>query len=107
MTKRNKTARHCAMDEFHYSTPQEHRPLGAQALLDRVIPNHTPPRDKPSDSTDDALPALIDISNELPPPSLHTVTDQIEHTITANAAQLLTVDDQREILHLDASFDTY
>ena len=33
--------------------------------------------------------------------------DQTEHTITANAAQILMVDNQQEILHLDASFDMY
>ena len=38
---------------------------------------------------------------------MNKVTDHNEHTITANAAQLLTAEDQEEIPHLDASFDMY
>ena len=106
-TREDKTARHCAMDEFHYGTPQENHHLGAQPLLDRVIPNHTLPSDKPLDTTEMDIPELIDTIVELPPPALDTVTDHNEHTITANAAQLLTAEDQEEILHLDASFDMY
>ena len=67
VTKRDKTARHCAMDKFHYGTPHAGRPTGAQALLDRVLPNHTPPCDKPPESLADNLHELIDTSNELPP----------------------------------------
>ena len=41
------------MDEFHYGTPARNRPTGAQALLDKVIPNHIPPSDKPDAQDDD------------------------------------------------------
>ena len=92
-TKREKTARHCAMDEFHYGTRHANRPTGAQSLLDKIIPNHTPPIDKSADTLDLTLPELIDTTDITPPLALDTVTDTAEHTITANAAQLLTGDD--------------
>ena len=94
ITKRDKTARHCAMDEFHYGTPSAQRPDGAQALLDRLIPNHVPPSDKPApdqyqEQDPHHLTDLIDTSISLPPLALDSVTDTTEHTITANAAQVL------------------
>ena len=75
-------------DLFHYGTPQSHRPAGAQSLIDKVLPNHVPPADKPSDTADSELPEYIDTSTTVPPLALDSVTDNTEHTVTANTAQL-------------------
>ena len=90
VTKRDKTARHCDIDKFHYGTPQQNRPLGAQDLLDKILPHHVPPADKPEDAVDPEMPEYIDTSLTTPPLALNSVTDTTEHTVTANAAQLLT-----------------
>ena len=85
-TKSDKTARHCTMDEFHYSTHQDHRPVGAQDLLSRLLPNHVPPCDKPDNP--DSTPELLDTTITNPPVALDSVTDGTEQPITANAAHL-------------------
>ena len=100
-TKRDKTARHCVMDEFHYGTPHAQRPEGAQALLDRLLRTHTPPIDKPADpdpiADEPPFPEFVDTSLRIPPLALDSVTDTTEHNITANAAQIWT-----ELVHTDA-----
>ena len=60
VTKRDKTARHCAIDEFHYGTARTHpRPLGAQDLLDKILPHHVPPADKPHAAMEQEMPEFI------------------------------------------------
>ena len=89
VTKRDKTVRHCAIDEFHYGTARTHRPLGAQDLLDKILPHHVPPADKPQAAMEQEMPEFIDTSLTTPPLALDTVTDTTEHIGTANAARLL------------------
>ena len=77
------------MDEFHYGTSHTNRPTGAQDFLDKILPNHLPPAGKPPDSPA-TMPEFINTSlTSTPPLALDSVTDPTEHTITANAAQLL------------------
>ena len=107
-TKRDKTARHCAMDEFYYGTPHAHRPLGAQELLDKVLPTHVPPCDKPPDQLEESsVQALVDTTISNPPLALDTVTDAMEQTLTANAAQLSALDDtdHQNLVEADAPDD--
>ena len=113
-TKRDKLARHCAVDEFHYSTPTSARPHGAQALLDTVLPMHTPPADKEKDTLA-PCGAYQDMDNnalhtplDTLPPSATDIRRESAHTHhTATAAQLLGEERQQEILHLDSSTDMY
>ena len=117
VTKRDKVARHCVLDEFHYSTPRAARPLGAQQLLNRVLPNHIPPADKvnmdkvPADhASDDDQHIALDEA----PPELHAVSDnhiirqnEEEAPITAAAAQLLGEEHQQALIHMESTTDMY
>ena len=110
-TKRDKLARHCAVDEFHYSTPASQRPHGAQTLLDSVLPSHKPPADAHADPTAATPDTYQDMNN-----AIHTPMDTLppyvcdergDSPTIATAAQLLCEEGQQEILHLDSSTDMY
>ena len=115
-TKRDKVARHCAVDEFHYSTPANERLHGAQTLLDKVFPNHTPPVDTPPangtaqhtngdyQTEDNALQVPL---HTIPPFTMDTRMDSEASGTTATAAQLLTEERQQEIINLQSSTDMY
>ena len=110
-TKQDKIARHCAVDEFHYSTPSSERPHGAQTLLDKVLPNPTPPADTSHLSTGDYTEEAQALHTSLDTLPLYTQDVrqgyEAESSITAVAAQLLCEEHQQEILHLHSSTDMY
>ena len=117
VTKRDKFARHCVLDEFHYSTPRDTRPLGAQHLLDRVLPHHVAPVDQAKHHQDHVTEDTdedyhITIAGD--PYPLDLVSDQHitrqespEIPITATAAQLLGEFHQQELIHMDQTMDMY
>ena len=67
VTKRNKTGRHCTIDEFHYDSI--HRPSGACQVLDAIDP--TLCHRHPSVPADDHI--LIDPADDLPQIPLDSV----------------------------------
>ena len=112
-TKRDKIARHCALDEFHYGAQRSERPHGAQTLLDTILPAHKPPadsdvetftRDAVYQDMADAIQAPLDAM----PPYDHDIKQHSVNTHhTATAAQLLGEESQQEIIHLTSSTDMY
>lgn len=75
--------------------PQQHPPYGPQTLLDNIFPHHILPSDKQDSAVDSNDEDLLDTSLVTSVTlALDSVTDVLEHTITANAAQLLTNADQ-------------
>ncbi|KAI2502314.1 hypothetical protein MHU86_12118 [Fragilaria crotonensis] len=106
VTKRDKTARHCKLDEFHYGSPPSERPHGAQHLLSQVLPRYnplSPPLDNPKDMPLDEFEPHSDIP--LPIDAIHETLDA--QPTTAVAAQLLAHQQHQAILHLDMSKDMY
>ena len=98
VTGRDKTARHCRIDEFHYGTPSEARPSGAQQLLEAVFPN-TIPGDA---SEKDRIEEFFEESPDIQPVPLDEIALSQEDTpVTAAAATLLGETQTQEILHLD------
>jgi hypothetical protein len=97
VTQREKTGRHCTIDEFHYGST--HRPPGACQVLDSIDPHfsqHQPPR-----HPDDTL--LLVPTEDIPNIPLDTIDPQLEllsrhkQSTTARAAPLfhqLSTDDQ-------------
>jgi hypothetical protein len=112
-TKRNKIARHCAVDEFHYTSPSAIRPHGAQTLLDKVFPNHTPPIDDtpiqttPTGNYLDMVHAFHPSLNTFSPYQQdHRHDSEDTNTTATGAAQLLGEERQQEIVH-QSSTDVY
>ena len=116
-TKRDEIARHCAVDEFHYSSPVSQRPHGAQILMEKVFPRtHIPPSDilpsqplSPSEVTYTDSPQALPIPMDtLPPYPQDARRESEDSNITATAAQLLGEgESQQEIPHLHSSTDVY
>ena len=102
VTGRDKTARHCRIDEFHYGTALVDRPNGAQQLLEAVLPT-LQPREEMEDCMDDFFQELP----EHPVPLDAIELESEVEVVTAAAAALIGETQSQEILHLDTDPSMY
>jgi ribosomal protein S12 len=105
VTGRDKTARHCQVDEFHYyGTLSSERPTGAQELLDAVFPT-TAPNGQVIDCED----ALFEERPDIPVPldAIELSMEEEQPPVTAAAAVLLGRIQTEEILHLATDSSVY
>ena len=104
VTGRDKTARHCRIDEFHCGTPTAERPNGAQHVLEAVFPT-TAPHDAP---VQDCIEDTFEEQPHIPVPldAIELVLDD-DSPVTAAAATLLGDTQTQEILHLQTDQSMY
>ena len=103
ITGRDKTARHCRIDEFHYGTPNEERPNGAQQLLEAVFPTTTP-----NAQVQECIAETFEEQPYLPVPlDAIELAKEDDTPKTAATAVLLGDTQTQEILHLQTDSSMY
>ena len=98
------------MDEFHYGTPDAQQPLGAQHIIDKILPSHTSPEDTIGNDIVDSDADFVEDdphTTVVPVDAIDMEARGHHKNTTATAAQLLGDTHQAEILHLDTSMDMY